>query len=139
MKTATNNSDFEFVVRSTPMPTTNEVLKRKVQGNSAAVIFLTAVAYGMLMTSIVGGIVWERMSGIKHIQMISGMDRLAYWVANFIVDLIQVELIVLVSVLAFYLAGLQYTTSWIIYMLFPVASIPLTYVTAFFFASESAA
>ena len=93
MKTATNNSDFEFVVRSTPMPTTNEVLKRKVQGNSAAVIFLTAVAYGMLMTSIVGGIVWERMSGIKHIQMISGMDRLAYWVANFIVDLIQVELI----------------------------------------------
>ena len=30
LKTATNRSDFEFKVRSTPMPTTNEVLKRKV-------------------------------------------------------------------------------------------------------------
>ena len=121
------------------MPVTNEVFSRKVMGNAAAVIFLTAVAYGMLMTSIVGGIVWERMSGIKHMQMISGMDRAAYWIANFIIDLIQVEVIVLISVLTFYLANLKYSTSWIIYMLFPVAAIPLTYVTSYFFGSESAA
>ena len=35
-----------------------------------------------LMTSIVGGIVWERMSGIKHMQMISGLNRPAYWMAK---------------------------------------------------------
>jgi hypothetical protein len=91
------------------------------------------------MTSIVGGIVWERMSGIKHMQMISGLNRPAYWMANFIVDLIQVEVIVMISILAFYYANLKYSTCWIVYMMFPIAAIPLTYVTSFLFQSESAA
>ena len=48
------------------------------------------------------------MSGIKHMQMISGMNRGAYWIANFIVDLIKVELIVFITVVAFWLANLKY-------------------------------
>ena len=93
----------------------------------------------MLMTSIVGGIVWERMSGIKHMQMISGLNRAAYWIANFIVDLVQMEAFTIISLTAFYFVNLKYSTSWIVFMLFPIASIPLTYVTSFLFQSESAA
>ena len=48
------------------------------------------------------------MSGIKHMQMISGMNRGAYWIANFLVDFVKVELIVFISVVAFYFANLKY-------------------------------
>jgi len=115
------------------------VKKRKVQGNAAAVLFLTAVSYGMLMTSVVGQVVWERMSGIKHIQMISGMNRGAYWMANFLVDLIKVELIVFITVVAFWQANLKYTTSWMTFLAWPLAAIPMTYVMSFMFTSESGA
>jgi hypothetical protein len=54
LKVATNNKDFNFKTRNTPYPITAVVRNRKVQGNAAAVLFLTAVSYGMLMTSVVG-------------------------------------------------------------------------------------
>lgn len=67
------------------------------------------------------------------------MDIGAYWLANFVVDLIKVQIVVGISVVVFHIANLQYNTSWITFMLFPLASIPLTYVSSFFFESESAA
>jgi len=72
-------------------------------------------------------------------QMISGMNRGAYWIANFLVDLAKVELIVFISVVAFYFANLKYHTSWMTFLLWPLAAIPMTYVMSFMFTSESGA
>jgi hypothetical protein len=51
---ATDDKDFKFKVRNSPYPITNEVKKRKSQGNAAVVIFMTAVAYGMLLATMSG-------------------------------------------------------------------------------------
>jgi len=64
-KNKTGN-DFTFKVKNTPFPVTNEVKRRKDQGNAAVIIFMSSVAYGMLLTTITGHVVHERISGLKH-------------------------------------------------------------------------
>jgi len=93
LKVATQDDDFEFKVRNTPYPITNETRKRERQGISAIIIFLIAIAQSLLLTSIIGQIVYERIVGIKHMQMISGLNLGAYWAANFVVDLAKMELV----------------------------------------------
>merc|ERR1740139_1549091 len=71
--------------------------------------------------------------------MFAGMNRGAYWIANFLVDFVKVELIVFISVVAFYFANLKYQTSWMTFLVWPLAAIPMTYVMSFMFTSESGA
>jgi hypothetical protein len=66
LQVALDEPEFEFKTRNTPYPITNVVRERKVQGNAAAVVFITAVAYSMLITSTIGHVVHERVEGHKH-------------------------------------------------------------------------
>lgn len=73
LKVATDDPDFEFKVRSTAYPLTNQV-KGMVKGTKAGtVIFFTAVSYSIVITNIVSYLVNERISNLKHVQQISGM------------------------------------------------------------------
>jgi hypothetical protein len=54
LKVALDDPEFEFKTRNTPYPITNVVKDRKVTGNAAAVVFITAVAFYMLITSTIG-------------------------------------------------------------------------------------
>jgi len=89
LKTATGDKDFELKTRLTPYPVTSDVKNRSMKGNAAKIVFFTAVAYGMMLTQIVGQIVHERVGGLKHMQLICGMHRGAYWIANFLVDFLK--------------------------------------------------
>ena len=125
-------------MRNTPFPITNEVKNRRLMGNSVAVIFMSGVTYSMLCASVIGYVIGERVNGIKHSQMISGMHLGAYWLANFIVDLIKLQIVVGASIAAFYTWNLRLNTSWIVYLAFPFAMIPMLYVASFAFTSVSA-
>ena len=72
-------------------------------------------------------------------QMICGMHRSAYWLANFCVDLLKIEITVVCTIICFYLFNLKYHTAWITYLVFPFAAIPWTYTLSFVFSTESAA
>jgi hypothetical protein len=61
LKMASDDDDFTFKVRNTPFPVTNEVRARKDQGNAAVIVFMTAVAQGMMLTTICGILVKERL------------------------------------------------------------------------------
>jgi hypothetical protein len=50
---------------------------------------MSAIAYGMIVTAIVSYLLVERISGLKHLQVISGMNLKAYWIGNFIFDYIK--------------------------------------------------
>jgi len=66
LRIALNDTEFDFKIRSTPFPISQAVKDRKRVGNSIAIIFMTAVAFSMLVTSIVGHVVSERVEGFKH-------------------------------------------------------------------------
>ena len=139
LRVALNDTEFEYKIRNTPYPISQAVKDRKRVGNSIAIIFMTAVSFSMLVTSIVGHVVTERVEGFKHMQMITGLNLAAYWSANFFIDFLKLELVVGVSIISFQIAKLKYLTAWITFLLFPMAVIPFTYVTSFFFTSLSAA
>ena len=54
LKVATGNPNFEYKVRNTPYPNTNEVAKRKVRGISLGITFLLATAFCLLTATIMG-------------------------------------------------------------------------------------
>ena len=67
------------------------------------------------------------------------MNLAAYWIANFCVDLLKMELLVLASIICFNSFNLKYHTAWITYILFPFAAIPFTYCLSFMFSTVSSA
>jgi ATP-binding cassette subfamily A (ABC1) protein 3 len=89
LKTATKDPDFKFKVRLTLYPPTKEVKIVRETTNSGTIVFMTAIAYSMMITAIVSYLVVERISGLKHLQVISGMNLKAYWAGNFAFDFIK--------------------------------------------------
>jgi len=83
--------------------------------------------------------VHERVSGIKHHQLISGLDLSAYWAANFVADFLKMEIVIAGTLLAVHVNGMQWAYAYATFLLFPFAVIPLTYATSFFFTQVSSA
>jgi len=67
------------------------------------------------------------------------MHRSAYWLANFVMDLLKMEITIGFTILCFWGFNLNYHTAWITYLLFPFAAIPWIYTLSFIFTTESAA
>lgn len=61
----------------------------------------------MMITAIASNIVVERLEGLKHLQVISGMQLKAYWVGNFIFDFFKLYFTIIVTVILFYGYGLD--------------------------------
>ena len=88
---------------------------------------------------IVSNVVTERINGLKHMQMLSGLEPLAYWLSNFLFDLLRLEVTIGVSIAIFYGFKLDYTAAWAPFVIFPFAILPYSYVCSFLFTSDSAA
>lgn len=72
-KTATGNPDFTFKVRTIPYPTTYIDRWRTIAGDAVMIGFMTSIAYPIMIVAVVSHIVVERIEGLKHLQVISGM------------------------------------------------------------------
>jgi ATP-binding cassette subfamily A (ABC1) protein 2 len=102
IKQAGDDDEYEFKVKSSPFPVTNTLLQRKSGTDAGTIMFISATCYSMLLTTIIGNIVNERVTRLKHIQIISGMKLSAYWLANFTVDIVKMEITVIFNLLMFY-------------------------------------
>jgi len=67
LKTATEDPDFKFQVRSVPFPPTYEVKIRYNGPNTGTIIFLSSITYSMMITAVVSYLVVERTNGLKHL------------------------------------------------------------------------
>lgn len=67
------------------------------------------------------------------------MHMVAYWIGNFIVDTLKMQLTILTTIVCFFgfKAGME--NAIYAYLLFPLGVIPFTYVTSFIFQVDSAA
>jgi ATP-binding cassette subfamily A (ABC1) protein 3 len=139
LKVATNNPDFSFKVRSTPYPPTQQYINRWSTLNASLIVFITSIGYSVSITSIVSYLVVERKSGLKHLQLVSGLQKKAYWSANFLVDFIKLQITTGITIACFFVYGMNIKTAYIIYLVFPFGILPFTYVTSFMFSEDSAA
>jgi len=89
LKVATGDPDFKFKVRSTPYPPTF-LFRYYVDGfSSGLIVFITGIAYSVMITTVVSYLVTERINGLKHLQEISGLQLKSYWAGNFLVDFMK--------------------------------------------------
>lgn len=87
----------------------------------------------------IGFILREREENQKHMQLVSGMSLPAYWISNMFADICKayIPVIVIMGMAAAF--GAYYKGMWIIYLLYPPALVPFTYITSFMFSKETTA
>ena len=139
LKVANNDPGFEFKTRLTPYPLTNEVKKRVKTADAGSIIFFSAIAYSIVITVTVSYLVVERISQLKHVQVITGMRLSSYWISNFIFDAGKLYITVITTIVLFYAFDMVYESSIVVYALFPLGILPFTYVFSFLFSADSAA
>jgi hypothetical protein len=85
----------------------------------------------------IGGILHEKERNLKHLQVVSGLNLLAYHSVNLTFDIVKAELIVLVCCSTFFMFGLyDYYWSLIVLVAWPFSVIPFTHASAFLFSKE---
>jgi hypothetical protein len=67
LKVATGDPDFSFKLRSTPYPPTQAIKVRMQTFSAGLIVFVTAIAYSVMITAIVSYLVVERIEGLKHL------------------------------------------------------------------------
>lgn len=101
LRDALNNEDFQFKVKTSSLP------RAKIPGYSEdsysaiGIIYTTAVVYSLMLSNIVSYLVVERTSGLKLLQVISGMQLAPYWAANFIVDWLKMLPVIFTTMIVF--------------------------------------
>lgn len=73
---------------------------------------------------------------LKHMQVISGVSLPAYWLSNMISDMIKTYVPIFIIMLLMVAFSLEYDGTYYLLLLYPIAIVPFTYVTASFFTSD---
>ena len=68
LKTANNDEDFEFKVRSTPYPVMREIKEDNAKMEASVIVFIMAIAYSQFLSIIVGNLTEDRISRLKFFQ-----------------------------------------------------------------------
>ena len=100
---------------------------------------MVAIAVAIIPTVMISYLISERIKGLKHIQTVSGMNLLSYWMANILLDVLKVVLLLIVILILAIIAGVNFKEKLIFFLLFPFALVPFTYATSFIFNHDTMA
>ena len=133
LKTATDDKDFSFKVRSTAYPAMREAKFESAKLEASMIVFILAIAYSQFLSIVVGYLVDERVSKLKFFQSTQGMQLAAYWIANFTFDMVKLYLIVGANIAIFFGFGIRLGDAVWTLLLYPLGIVPFSYVTTFIF------
>ena len=100
---------------------------------------MQSIGLALIPTVMVGFILREREENQKHMQLVSGMSLFGYWASNMIADIIKAYVPVLLIMALAACFSAYYKGMWIIYLLYPWALVPFTYITSFMISKETTA
>ena len=98
MKAATGNPNFKFKVINSPFPVTQKLRDREASSNGIFIVFIIGIGFALIPASIISAIVSEREKNLKHMQIISGMSLAAYWISNYIFDILKTLIVMVVAI-----------------------------------------
>lgn len=92
----------------------------------------------VLGAMIIGYLIEERVSNLKHMQTMTGLRLDAYWVGNFFMDLVKFvpNMLLWLCFVPWYCSG-NFNKSIATVVALPFGFIPFLYVTSFLFSSEA--
>ena len=127
---------MNFDVTSTPYPIYAKFKELEEAGKAYDFVFMTAIAMALIPCVMIQFILQERECQLKHQQLLSGMSLAGYWGSNVIFDMIMAYIPVLLIILLTFLFDKMYPGVWLLFMLYPLAIVPYTYVWSFAFTSD---
>lgn len=129
-------TDLKFNVVNRPFPI-NKFLQgvaSTIAGTNAA--FMLTIAWMMISDSLLQNIIRERERNIKHQMMISGSSVAAYWLGNYIADVVFQSLPALVGLLFVKIFDIDVERVWVLFALNTFANPAFVYAFSFLFAKE---
>jgi len=100
---------------------------------------MVSIGLALVPCAMVSYILKEREQQLKHMQLISGMSLFGYWAANLLADTLKAYVPIGVILLFCYLMNVWYEGVWLLFVLYPLAVVPFSYVTSFLFSSDTVA
>ena len=122
-----------------PLPLTSDISQRTDEINNSIFILFIATAFSLIPASFITRIVKERTNNAKHLMRISGMNRIAYWIVNFIFELVKYYFTCGLCIFFFWIFGYYEKYLEILYILYGPAMVSCTYILSFLFKKESTA
>ena len=122
-----------------PIPFTAETENQVDQMGNSLIVFFVAIAFSLIPANFVTIIVREKLNNSKHLMRVSGISIFAYWLVNFIYELVKYLFTCGICVLFLYAFDFYKDYLYIIYLLYGPAMIFVTYALSFLFDSESGA
>jgi hypothetical protein len=139
LKMATGNPNLKFDVTSVPFPLSDRQRDREEAASGIFVCFVVGIAFSLIPASIVSRIVAEKERGLYHMQIVSGVEKVAYYASFVILDLLFAYVPCVTTIYLLEWFKLYYEYTWRTFMLYPLAVIPFTYSSSFIFDKESTA
>jgi ATP-binding cassette subfamily A (ABC1) protein 3 len=139
---STVNPDATIEMTNAPLPRT----KRILTFINSTTAFILAIAMSFVPASYAAYVVRERQDQVKHLQMVSGVSNIAYWLSNLVWDICNFVLpfiIMIVILFSFDIEPFMEASGAILVVvslwLFVIAACPFTYALSFLFDSHTTA
>jgi len=97
---------------------------------------MVAISLALIPCVMVQFVLFEREKQLKHQQLLSGMSLAGYWMSNLIFDIFMAYIPISLIILLMFAFGKFYDGVWVLFVLFPPAIVPFTYVSSFIFSSD---
>ena len=136
-KAAGHKINIDFV--HYPMPLTDEFKQRSDQANNSIVVLFVATAFSLIPSSFITILVRERINNSKHLMKVSGMNTSAYWIVNYIFELVKYYFTCGICVLLIWIFDYYRKYLTLLYILYGPAMVSCTYILSFCFDKESSA
>jgi len=94
---------------------------------------MVAISLALIPCVMVQFVLFEREKQLKHQQLLSGMSLIGYWTSNLIFDIFMAYIPIGLIILLMFAFGKFYDGVWVLFVLFPPAIVPFTYVSSFIF------
>ena len=133
------NPDATFNVQTSPFPAFYVFESRAASGQALDFGFIVSIALALIPCVIISFIIKEREQQVKHMQVISGVSLPAYWLSNLISDIVKTYVPIFIILILMAIFSLEYDGVSILLLLYPIAIVPFTYITSFFFTGDTVA
>ena len=136
-KTIKKRIDINFT--HYPMPLTDKLkeISNYNLGNKIIIVFFIGVALSLQPINFISLLVRERNNNSKHLMRISGINIVAYWIANYIFEIIKYYFTYGICLVILYFFDFYKKHLYIFYLVYGPGMISLTYSLSFFFLTES--
>jgi hypothetical protein len=85
-----------------PHPVPQLVRYREGASDGIFLSFMISIGFSLIPASIISFIITERNTGLKHQQLISGMNIAGYWIGNMIFEIVKTEIPILLCLALIY-------------------------------------